>query len=102
MENAELISLREQVKKLEQSHLKLGRRRTVAFGMIAIAALIAAVYGFVLQEESARCREQAAVFEQLALQRTGEALTARDQAEAALLKVEALTIELEICRAVKK
>lgn len=102
MESAELISLREQVKKLEQNQVRLARRRATVFGTIAIAALIATVYGFVQQEESARCREQATVCERLALQRIAEALTARDQAEAALLKVEALTIELEICRAVKK
>lgn len=101
-EASEWANLRAQVAQLEHARVKQARRSATMFGVIAVAGLIAGVFGFVQQEASKRCHALAIGLEEKALRMETEALAARDRAEIAAKTVEQLTIELEICKAVRK
>lgn len=91
--------LRQQLDDLEKLRLKAARRCVVGFGAASILALLGFVYGYVQQAESTRVHDDARKEMQEALMLRDKAEQQVAEAKQAMLKLEALTIELEICRA---
>ena len=99
---SDLQTLRQQFDDLEKRRLNAARRCVIGFSAASIAALLGFVYGYVQQERSSLelNRAQREMQEALILRSSVEQEVA--EAKQAMLKLEALAIELEICKTSKK
>lgn len=102
MENHSEQQLKQQIEALQRLRVTSARRCATIFGIVSILALISFVYGYVQRIEAQKINERAEKEKREAMLILDGAQRDVAEAKLAMMKLEQLTIELEICRASKK